>query len=291
VSTSEAGKTFVVVGATGAVGQVVTETLREGGYRVRAVSRKAGVAIDDSAGLASAFAGADGGFLMVPFDQSAPSIHERETDLAGRLALAVTNARLRRVVLLSGTSAHLKHRAGSGTGAAIMEALLDQLDIPELVHLRACFFMENHLNFGLPDQAKNGMYATMFRPDLPTPMIAAADVGRAAAELLARQQLTPPRIRELLGPRDYTMTEATHILGAAIGKPELRYQQLSYNDGARAMLQTGLSRSFVDAVVTTARSFNEETVWATEQRSALNTTPTTLETFAHTVFRPAYQAA
>jgi uncharacterized protein YbjT (DUF2867 family) len=195
------------------------------------------------------------------------------------------------VVLLSGTSAHLKERAGSGMGAAMMEERLDGLGTAELVHLRGCFFMENFFNMGIIEQAQTGIFGTMFRPDIATPTIAAKDVGEKAAELLAEKPFRQPRVRELLGPRDYTMAEATRILGLAIGKPELKYVQISYEDARRHMLGVGLSPSFVDAVTQTARTFNEGIVWAKEKRSAQNTTETTLERFAEEVFRKAYQAA
>jgi hypothetical protein len=54
------------------------------------------------------------------------------------------------------------------------------------------------------------------------------------------------------------------------------------------MLGMGVSRSFADAAMQTARGFNEGKVWAREKRSAQNTTDTTLERFAQEVFRKAY---
>ena len=65
-------------------------------------------------------------------------------------------------------------------------------------------------------------------------MIAAKDVGEKAAELLTEEPFRQPRVRELLGPRDYTMAEMTRILGSAIGKPDLRYGQFSYDDARAA---------------------------------------------------------
>jgi hypothetical protein len=57
-------------------------------------------------------------------------------------------------------------------GAAMMEERLDQLAIPELVHLRACWFMENFFNMGIVDQAKTGVFGTMFSGEIATPMVA-----------------------------------------------------------------------------------------------------------------------
>jgi len=275
-----AEKTFVVVGSTGSVGKVVVERLEAAGHRVRPIARSAGASFDDAAALARAFAGVHGAFLMIPFDMKAPDIHEREKEIGLKLAEAVKAAGLQRVVLLSGTSAHLRERAGSALGASMMEERLNGLGVAELVHLRACFFMENHNNLGFLAQAQFGSYGTMFRPDLATPIIAAKDVGEKAAELLVEEPFRQPRLRELLGPRDYTMAEATRILGSAIGKPELKYVQIPYDDGRRAMLATGMSPSFADAVTDTARGFNEGAVWAMEKRGPQNTTDTTLEQFA-----------
>jgi uncharacterized protein YbjT (DUF2867 family) len=277
-------KTYVVTGASGHVGQAVVESLQARGHRTREVSRRAGVSIDDAGALTRAFSEADGAFVMIPFDMKARDLHEREQEMGMRLAAAVRAGGVPRVVLLSGTSAHLGRNAGSGLGAAMMEERLNDLGIAELVCLRGCFFMENFLNLGIVEQAKIGVFGTMFRGDVATPMVAARDVGARAAALLTGVPFHEPRVREILGARDYTMAEATKILGSAIGHPELTYVQVSYDDARRHMLGGGLSPSFIDAVVETARSFNAGMIWAREERSAANTTETTLERWARDAF-------
>lgn len=284
-------RTYVVVGATGAVGRVVAKDLADGGNRVRRLSRGSGIALDDRGALTAAFENADGAYLMLPFDRTSPDLHPWEAHIAGNLAAAIDTARVRRVVALSGTSAHLGARAGTGTGAGILEDALDSLDIPQLVYLRGCFFLDNHLDFGIADQARSGTYATVFRPDVATPMIAASDVGHVAAEVLTAETFDQPRARELLGAGDYTMVDATRAFGAAIGRPDLAYIQVDYADARRSLLDAGMSASFADAVIETARSFNRREPWAREARSASNTTPTTLHQFAADVLRPAYETA
>ncbi|MEV0169341.1 NmrA family NAD(P)-binding protein [Nonomuraea fuscirosea] len=281
--------TYVVVGATGAVGKVVADLLSRQGHQVRPVSRRTGISLDDPAAMVEAFHGADGAFLMIPFDQHAHDLHRREEAMAATLAHAVEKAALRRVVLLSGTSVRIGTNIGSGTGAAIAERHLDGLDIPERVYLRGGFFMENHLNLSFVDQAATGLYATPFRPDFATPMIAAADIGRVAADALTESTFTQPRVRELLGAQDYTMVEATRILGTAIGRPDLRYLQIPFEMAQRDMLAAGMSASFIDAVLETARTFNDGIPWAGEARSESNTTPTTLTEFANQIVRPLYE--
>ena len=219
---------------------------------------------------------------MIPFDMAAPDLHRREDEIGAHLAQAVRETGVRRVVLLSGLSAPLMK--GSALGAALMERRLDAMDLPELVHLRAGFFMENFLKgLSFAAQAAQGVFATAFRGDRPMPMVAVRDVGERAAELLTAQPLLQRGAVELLGPRDYTMAEATAILGRQLGLP-VRYEPCDYAASHQAMLNAGVSRSFADAVMETARSFNEGDRWGTQLRSPANTAATTLEQWAGEVF-------
>jgi uncharacterized protein YbjT (DUF2867 family) len=252
---------------------------------VRPVARSAGVPLDDPAALRRAFEGAAGAFLMIPFDMAAPDLHRREDEIGAHLAQAVRETGVRRVVLLSGLSAPLMK--GSSLGAASMERRLDAMDLPELVHLRAGFFMENFLKgLSFAAQAAQGVFATAFRGDRPMPMVAVRDVGERAAELLTAQPLRQRGAVELRGPRDYTMAEATAILGLQLGLP-VRYEACDYAVSRQAMLAAGVSRSFADAVMETARSFNEGDRWGTQPRSPADATATPLEQWAAEAFAPA----
>jgi uncharacterized protein YbjT (DUF2867 family) len=244
----------------------------------------------ETARLRAAFTGASGAFLMVPFDMKAPELHARELEVAIQLANAVKAAKVRRIVCLSGTSAHLGDRAGSGRGASLLEAQIDLLDVPERMHLRACFLMENFLQ-AIPQVRSAGTFRWSFRADVPTPMIAARDVGKEVARALTVETVWQPRIRELLGPRDYTMAEATQILASAVGRPATKYASISYEAAREMMIREGASSSFADAVMKTAQTFNEGVTWATEPRSARNTTSTTLPQWAEDVFAPMYRSA
>lgn len=277
-------ETYVVTGATGAVGKVVMEKLKAQGHEVRPISRGTGVSFDDDDALKQAFFRATGAFVMIPFDMKVADLHKWEDEIGLKLAEAIRAAHVQRVVFLSGTSAHL--RSGSSLGAAMMEERLDRLGIAELVHVRGAFIMENFIKgMSFEAQAKTGVYSAAFKPDLATPMIASKDIGEKIADLLLEKPFHQPRVRELLGPRDYTMEEATRILGSAIGKPDVRYVQCSFEDARKGMLAMDVSPSFADAVMQTARSFNEGDVWAKENRSLQNTTPTTLEQFARNAFQ------
>jgi hypothetical protein len=53
----------------------------------------------------------------------------------------------------------------------------------------------------------------------------------------------------------------------------------------------GLPAGFADALIETARGFNDRERWALKPRSPRNSTTTTLARFAADVFAPAYAAA
>jgi uncharacterized protein YbjT (DUF2867 family) len=277
-------KKYVVIGSTSEVGRVVAAKLSAQGHHVSPVARSLGILIDDRKALTEAFKDADGAYLMIPFDMTAPDLHHREVEIGANLAEALEKHHVRRIVLLSGLNAYLKF--GSSLGAALMEDRLNALNIPELVHLRCGWFMENFFKgMGFMQQAASGVFSTAFRGDIATPMISARDIGEIAAGILLEEPFAQPRVRELLGPRDYTMGEAMHILGKTIGKPDLVYMQSSYDDAQRAMIGAGVSPSFAEAVIETAKSFNNGQRWALEERSAQNTTSTTLEYFARVTVR------
>lgn len=280
---------YVVTGATGHVGKVAAAKLKAEGHEVRAVARSLGVDLDNTVALKQAFSGADGAFLMLPPDVRADDVRRSQNQAGEKLADAVKSAGTRRVVFLSSGNAQYEQGTGPILGLHDMEERLNALGIAELVHLRASFFMENHLG-GVGLIARAGVYGTPFKPDIPMAMIATRDIGARAARLLTGEPFREPRVRDLLGARDYTMAEATRILGAAVGKPDLKYVQFPYDEARKAVIGSGLSASYADSMMELARSINEGKIQSTEKRSAENTTPTTLEQFAEEVFRKAFKA-
>jgi uncharacterized protein YbjT (DUF2867 family) len=140
-----------------------------------------------------------------------------------------------------------------------------------------------------PEEACRSL-ADSVAADLAIPMIASRDIADAAAHALKARNWQGVVVRELLGPRDLSYVEATRILGERIGRPDLAYVQLSYDDEAQALVHAGLSESFAGLYVEMTRAFNEGTVKPRAGRTAANTTPTRFEDFADEL-ASAYQAA
>ena len=113
---------------------------------------------------------------------------------------------------------------------------------------------------------------------------------RSTPRALHARDFKGSAMRELLGPRDLSLDEATRIIGAAIGKPDLKYVQFPYEAALDAMVSGGLSTSMATLYVEMSKAFNEGLVKPVEGRNARNTTLTRFEDFASTALAPAYRA-
>jgi uncharacterized protein YbjT (DUF2867 family) len=280
---------YVVVGATGNVGRIVARLLADIGHVVRPIGRSFGISLDNPSAIAGAFAGAAGAYLMIPPDPKAPDFRARQNLFGRHLAAAIQASGVPRVVFLSSANAQYSEGTGPVAGLLDVEEQLNLLDGLHLVHLRAAFFMENHLQ-AIPTIIRAGAYGTLFSPEARFSMVAARDIAQVAVDALIAKAFKQPRVRELLGPKDYTFAEVTRALGEAVDKPNLKYLQLSYEEARHRLLATGQSTSFVEGLLRIARNFNEGKA-RPKERTLLTDTPTTIEQFAAAVFKPAFEQA
>jgi hypothetical protein len=95
--------------------------------------------------------------------------------------------------------------------------------------------------------------------------------------------------RELLGERDLSMTEVTAVIARGIGKPDLRYEQLSHDQVQQALTQNGIPPKGAAMYIEMYKAINAGVLVRQEPRSPENTTPTSFENFIRDVFAPAYQ--
>ncbi len=156
-----------------------------------------------------------------------------------------------------------------------------------VLHLRAGFFMENNLAaIGMIHGM--GMVGNALLPDLKLPMIATRDVGDYAAQHLLDLDFSGKQTRELLGERDLSMTEATAVIARGIGKQDMRYQQLSYDQVLQALTQMGIPPKGAGLYIEMYKAVNAGVLAPQETRSPENSTPTSFEQFVRDVFAPAY---
>jgi uncharacterized protein YbjT (DUF2867 family) len=221
---------FAVTGITGNVGGEVARNLLAAGQPVRGVVRETRKGetwatrgcniveadINDAAGLTEAFKGAAGVFVLVPpnFDPS-PDFREARA-VAAVLRSAIDAARPGRVVYLSTIGAQAT-RSNLLTQHSIIEQVLGELSIP-ICFLRPAWFMENS-SWDVAPAAKDGVFPSFLQPlDKPVPMVATADIGRVAAELI-QTEWSGLRVVELEGPHRVTPEEIAATFADLLGRP------------------------------------------------------------------------
>lgn len=292
----------VVAGATGHVGSIVAAKLLEAGRRVRAVGRDASRlealkklgaepaigSLDDPGFLARTLAGAGALYALLP-PSFAPGYRAWQDRVAGLLGDAIERAGVGHVLTLSSIGAHRPSGNGPIAGLHALERRLDRIGEANVLHLRPGYFFEN--NLAAIGMAKAmGATGGMIRADLRLAHIATRDIGEVAARRLLALDWKGKSVQELHGQRDLTMAEVAAALGKAIGRPDLRYVQFSYEDGKKGLVQAGLPPEWAELYADMSRGFNDGHIGATQPRSAASTTPTSIEWFAENVFAPAFRA-
>jgi NAD(P)H dehydrogenase (quinone) len=221
---------FVITGITGNVGGEVARNLLAAHQPIRGVVRdvrKSGAwaqpgcelaqaDINDAAALTSAFQGAEGVFVLVPpnFDPSPDFGEARATGATLRSALEA--ARPGKVVYLSTIGAQAS-QSNLLTQHSIIEQAL--ADLPaSITFLRPGWFMENS-SWDVAPAREKGVIPSFLQPlEKTVPMVATADIGRVAAELL-RETWNGRRVVELEGPRRVTPNDIAATFARLLGRP------------------------------------------------------------------------
>jgi uncharacterized protein YbjT (DUF2867 family) len=291
-----------VLGATGKTGRAAAEALLAAGIGVKAVARspqklselaKKGATpvegdVFDPASLTAALRGSDAVYAMIPGNPTQPDLLGQYARAGKSLAAAVRDSGVKRVVFLSSLGAERSSGVGPINGLHGVEELLKGIGGLDLLLLRPGYFYEN-LYGSLGLIKGQGINGGVTEPSAPMTMIAARDIGVVAAEALKKQDFKGVTVRELSGPRQVSMGEATQILGRAIGKPELPYVQFPDAGFVQGLVAAGFSEDAARLFAEMGNGFNKGLV-ASQPGSQKVTTPTTFEAFADE-FARAYRAA
>ncbi len=243
---------YVITGATGKIGKVLTLELLSKGKKVRAIARHSdklqsltekGAEImagdlTDASFVKKAFEGATVVFCMIPYDMHIDDLTTHQHHIANNLFEAAKSNHVKNVVLLSSVGAHLGEGVGPVDGLAYMEYKFTALKDANVINLRCPYFMENLLG-QIGSIKQTGTAGAAIKADLKVPMVATKDIAHVACNLLNDLKFKGHQIQYVLGPRDVTYNEVTAVIGKAIGKPDLKYVQYSYDDAAKYMVQSG----------------------------------------------------
>ncbi len=284
---------ITIMGAMGNIGSKLADRLLVKNRRVKLIGRSADrlqpfvdrgatAAVGDAGDsdfLSHAFSGSEAVFAMIPPDYAAQDFRQYQNQIGEQIATAIEQSDVSHVVNLSSHGAHLSDKTGPIKVLRDQEKRLNQIDAAHIVHLRPTFFMENMLmNI---DMIKNmGINGGHIRGDLPFAMIATEDIAEVAAQYLLERNFSGKTVRELLGPRDISMDEATRIIGEKIGKPDLSYVHFSREEYINGLLQAGLTKDMAEQLAELDAGINDRLFASDEPRTKENRTSTDFMQFA-----------
>jgi NAD(P)H dehydrogenase (quinone) len=221
---------YAVTGITGKVGGALAQTLLSANQPVRAVVRDPGRAqawaergcevaaanMDDAASLAAAFEGAAGVFILPPSEfDPLPGFPEARA-VIDAVKAALESAHPGKVVCLSTIGAQAA-QSNLLTQRTLMEQALSELPMP-VAFLRPGWFMENAA-WDVGPARDEGVVHSFLQPlDKAVPMVATADVGRVAAQLL-QETWNGRRVVELEGPQRVSPNDLAAAFAEILGRP------------------------------------------------------------------------
>jgi len=283
---------FTVMGITGNVGGAVAENLLAAGKTVRGVVRNPekakawagrGVelmesAYDDAAGLARAFAGAEGVFAMIPPDFApAPGLPDQKRTIAA-IRAALEQAKPGKAVFLSSIGSEQSSGLGLITSTHLMEQATRTLPIP-VAYLRAGSFMENWLG-ALDHIRATGEMPFFYAPlDRKFPLVAARDIGLAGATVL-QDSWVGERVLEVDGPEGGTdLHEVAAAFGEALGR-KVKPVQLPEAAWQSVLEAMGMPGDRTGLYIEMVKSFNSRWIHFGNSGTEKFHGPTTIEAFA-----------
>ncbi|MFZ0738385.1 MAG: NmrA family NAD(P)-binding protein [Candidatus Acidiferrales bacterium] len=293
---------YVITGATGHTGSVLANMLLAKGEKVRVIGRskerldpfvqKGAEAfvgdIDDAEAMTRAFTGARAVYAMIPPNHGAPDLRASQERTSDSLIAALEKSGVTHAICLSSMGADKSERVGPVNGLHSYEQKINRLPKLNALILRPTYFMQNNLVQAKIIQSM-GTMGGILKADLPLPQIDAKDIGAYTADAIVKLNFTGKTTRELLGQRDVSMKETAAIFGEAIGKPKLGYSEFPAFAVEMGMKQMGMSENLVKLMIEMLESINDGWMKPLETRSAENTTPTSIETFATEEFAPLFQ--
>ncbi len=249
---------ITLTGSLGHIGRPLTQMLVRQGHSVTVISSKAerqkeiealGAkaaigTMEDVDFLAATFKGADVVYAMEALGTGSYFNHNLDilaeiNKLGNNYRQAIQQSGVRRVVHLSSIGAHTDQGNGLLAFHYHVEKILGQLpsDV-SITFMRPVGFYDNLLSF-IPTIKTQGMIVSNYGGDDKKPWVSPIDIAAAIAEEMA----TPFEGRKVryVASEEISCNELASILGAAIGKPDLKWIVIPDEQLLKGMIASGMS--------------------------------------------------
>lgn len=228
---------IIVTGSLGNISQPLTQELVQKGHTVTVISSNpqkqkdiealgatAAIGVlEDVDFLTATFTGADAVYCMIPpnnyFDLNLDLI-AYYIRIANNYAQSIQQSGVKRVVYLSSIGAHLEKGSGILIGHHKGESIMNNLSDVAITFMRPVAFYYNL--FGFVEMIKlEGIIAANYGAEEKLVWVSPIDIAAAIAEEL-ETALEGTKVRYVVS-EELTGNETAGILGAIIGKPDLKW--------------------------------------------------------------------
>ncbi|RFZ90702.1 NAD-dependent dehydratase [Mucilaginibacter conchicola] len=265
---------IIVTGSLGNISLPLTQQLVADGHQVTVVSSNADKqsaikelgasaaigSMADAAFLTDTFAGADAVYAMIPLSFTEPDLGAYMHNTTQNYITAIKASGVKRVVLLSGWAADLvkdeniEHLFdGLNTSLTIMRPaafytnFYQSIDLIKGKGLMGKFLALRYLGLGALLSGKTGLLMGNYGGDDRIVFVSPKDIADAVAEELVLQ----PREKNIryVGSEEMACNEAARIIGAAVGKPWLKWVRLSDKDMLQGLRMAKVPEKLAETLI------------------------------------------
>jgi uncharacterized protein YbjT (DUF2867 family) len=206
--------------------------------------------LEDVNFLVNNFTGADAVYCMIPPN----NYFDQKLDLSGyyrrlgtNYATAIMRSGVKRVINLSTIGAHLQKGSGILLSAHDVQNILYELppDV-SITHMRPTSFFYNL--YGYSDMIKSqGVIMTNYGTQTKIPWVSPLDIAEAVADEI----ITPFNGRKIryVASEELTGQETASILGAAIGKQDLKWILVTNKQMLTGLVEAGMNKEIAAGLV------------------------------------------
>ncbi len=254
---------ITLTGSLGHIGKPLTALLVEKGHTVTVISSNpekqkdivelgaaaAIGAIENVDFLTAAFSSADVVYTMIPpanYFNPAFDLRAHTTGITNNFVQAIQKSGVRRVVHLSSIGAHLEKGSGLILAHHEAELILGKLSDVAITFMRPVGFYYNLFGF-IPQIKQAGVISANYGADENLVWVSPIDIAAAVADELE----APASHRKVryVASDELTGHETASILGAAIGKPDLKWIMVSDAERQKFLEAVGLNKTIAVGLV------------------------------------------
>ncbi len=254
---------ITITGSLGHISKPLTKDLVQNGHTVTVISsnpekQKEIEALGAAAAIGSienvdflttAFTDADAVYCMIPpnnyFDPNL-DLTAYVLRIANNYSQAIKQSGVKRVVHLSSIGAHLDRGTGLILTHHAAENILKEIPNIAITHMRPTSFHYNLYSF-IPVIKNAGMLAANYGADDKVVWVSPIDIAAAVADEI----VTPVAGRKIryVASDELTCNEVAGILGAAIGKPDLKWEIITDEQMQNGLESAGMNRQVAAGLV------------------------------------------